>query len=58
MRMVSKKKREITLFNNITWEDTENVDDDINDATTDANICQTYKLAMNRISRMVSRKFG
>ena len=39
MRMVSKKKREITLFNNITWEDTENVDDDINDATTDANIC-------------------
>ena len=39
MRMVSKKKREITLFNNITSKDTEYVDGDINDATTHANIC-------------------
>jgi len=39
MRMVSKQKGEITLFNNITWKDTEYVDDDVNDPTADTNIC-------------------
>ena len=39
MRMVSKKKRKIALFNDITWEDTEYVGDDINDTTAHANIC-------------------
>ena len=39
MRMVSEKKRKVTLFNNITWKDTVDVDDDVNDATANTNIC-------------------